>query len=204
MLRSKIGLILSHIFIREGEHHKWEWIEHSIDKHRELYNNFYIVLSGHGVSPPQQIQDKVDACYWKKQIREQDIGQGHPHFCIKAYEICLKNNCEFTLKNRAFDWLEHDNILDCDLFFCSCNTDFSKKWLGDLLIFGKTEKMLDLWSCCPWDYGLRDGLENLHKNMQHSKNEKWIKDNATLLSSQEIGWMTMDDYRGSGPKYWGT
>tara|TARA_B100000929_G_scaffold290630_1_gene285117 strand:+ start:214 stop:825 length:612 start_codon:yes stop_codon:yes gene_type:complete len=202
-MKDRIGLILSHIFVREGEHHKWKWIEHSVDKHRELYDNFYIVLSGHGVLPPQHIQDKVDVCYWEKQIREQDVGQGHPHFCIMGYQACVAAGCGYTLKNRAFDWLEHDEVINCELVFCSNNTDFSRDWLGDLLIFGNTNEMLDLWSCLPWDYDLVDGLENLYKNMKHKWSEDWLQSNANFLSSQQMGWMTMNDFKGRGPKYWG-
>ena len=204
-MNGKIGLVLSHVFVREGEDFKWKWIEHSIDKHRELYNNFYIILSGHGELPPQHIQDKVDVCYWEKRIREQDIGQGHPHFCLMGYQACSAAGCEYTLKNRAFDWLEHDELMliNCELVFCSNNTDFSRNWLGDLLIFGNTEEMLDLWSCLPWDYNLTDGLENLYRNMNHKWDELWLKNNAVFLSSREMGWMTMNDCRGNGPKYWG-
>ena len=202
-MKNKIGLILSHIFVREREEHKWDWIQNSIDKHRQLYDNFYIVLSGHGIEVPEHIKDQLDSIYWEEQIREQDIGQGHPHFCIKGYEACLEANCQYTLKTRGFDWLEHDEVLKNNLVFCSTNTDFSKKQLGDLLIFGDTKDMLDLWSCVPWDYTLIDGLENLYKNMKNKWGESWLQDNAKFLSSQQMGWMTMNDFKGNGPKYWG-
>lgn len=202
-MKNKIGLILSHIFVREGEDHKWEWIENSIDKHRGLYDNFHIVLSGHGEEPPDHIKRKVDAHHWENTIRERDLGQGHPHFCIIGYEICLAAGCEYTLKNRAFDWLEHDKVINNELVFCSTNTDFSRNWLGDLLIFGKTKDMLKLWSCLPWDYGLVDGLENLYRNMNHLNWKDKIKNESKMMSSEEMGWMTMNDFKGNGPKYWG-
>ena len=202
-MKNKVGLILSHFFVREGEGYKWPWVEKSIDKHRELYQDFHIVLSGHGQPPPAYILNKIDDLYWENQIKEIELGKGHPHFSIKGYEACFSAGCEKTLKNVAFNWLEHDKAFDYDLVFCSTNTDFKRKLLGDLLIFGNTGMMLDLWSCRPWDYKLRDGLVNLYHNMTRKwGSELWIKENAKFLSSKELGWITMNDYRGNGPKYW--
>ena len=201
-MSNKIGLVLSHVFVRENEDHKWQWIEHSIDRHKNLHN-FYIILSGHGEEVPKHISDKVDSLYWLPNIREKDIGQGHPHFCIRGYEECLKNNCKFTLKNRAFDWLEHDNILNHDLVFCSTHGDMGKGELQDLLMFGETKSLLELWSCLDWDYSLIDGRANLFRNMKHLWNEDQIN-KIEFFDSERIGWKTMNDFRGSGPKYWGT
>ena len=94
-MNNKIGLVLSHVFVRKNEEHKWAWIEHSIDRHRNLHD-FFIILSGHGEPVPKHIIDKLDGLYWLQDIKEEEIGQGHPHFCIRGYEICLKNNCKFT------------------------------------------------------------------------------------------------------------
>jgi hypothetical protein len=202
-MKNKIGLILSHIFVREGEHHKWEWVERSIDRHRELYDNFYIVLSGHGEQVPSRIENKVDVYYWEHEIREQDIGQGHPHFCIEGYEACIRAGCEYTLKNRAFDWLEHELSISEDMLFCSTNTRLDQEELGDLLMFGKTQKMLDLWSCLPWDYSLRDGTQNLYKNMRHIWGNRQLIEGVKFYSSTELGWKTIYDFKGHGPRYWG-
>ena len=201
---NKIGLVLSHFFVRENEDYKWAWVEKSINEHRKLSKNFYIVLSGHGQSPPSHIKEKIDGLYWEDEIRNIDLGQGHPHFVIKGYETCQTAGCEKTLKTVAFDWLEHEKVFDHDLAFCSTNTNLPKKLLGDLLILGDTDMLLDLWSCRPWNYRLRDGLQNLYQNMLVKwGSDQWIKEHARFLSSKELGWLTMKDYKGPGPKYWG-
>tara|TARA_R100000152_G_C6781573_1_gene216364 strand:+ start:3985 stop:4590 length:606 start_codon:yes stop_codon:yes gene_type:complete len=200
-MKNKIGLVLSHTFVREGEDYKWEWIDNSIGKHRDIYDNFYIVLSGHGVTPPDYIIDKIDACYWDEHIQEKEIGRGHPFFCIKGYEACREAGCKKTLKNRATDWLENDSILDHDLAFCSTNTDLEKGLLGDLLIFGDTKELELLWNGRSWDYDIGCGLPNLYQNAVSIFGLDYF-DKATFLDSKSFGWITPADWRGKAG-YWG-
>lgn len=203
-MKSKIGLILTHFYVNEGENYKWNWIKKTIKNHKKIYNNFHIILSGHGAPPPIKILDKIDTLYWEKKIIQNQIGMGHPFFSIKGYEASVNAGCEYSLKNCAFNWLEHDKILKFKRVFCSTNTNFTKNQLGDLLIFAGSDEMLNLWKCREWDYKLNDGLENLFFNMLTFYGSKEIfKNNTTFLSSRDLGWMTFNDYRGAGPKYWG-
>lgn len=202
-MKNKIGLVLSHVFVRNGEHNKWDWINHSISMHKNLYDNFFIVLSGHGESIPNSIKQQIDTYYWQSEIQEKEIGYGHPTFCIVGYEECIKNGCEYTLKNRAFDWIENDIISTHNRTFCSTNTNFAQKQLGDLFMFGKTNEMLALWKRLPWNYNLTDGLENLYRNMLHLWGTKKFLDETTFFNSYDLGWKTMWDFKGNGPKYWG-
>jgi hypothetical protein len=203
-MKNKIGLILSHCFVKDNEKYKFKWIEKSIDLHKKLYNNFYIVLSGHGLEPPKKILNKIDDLYWKNRIDETQIGMGHPHFVIEAYKMCLNANCDTTLKNLAFSWIENDQILKNKTVFCSRNTDLSKMKLGDLIMYGDTKYFLNLWSCRKWDYSLRTGLENLYYNMiKIYNNVESFKNDVSLFDSKQLGWKTFIDHKGLGPKYWG-
>jgi len=203
-MKNKIGLILSHCFVRHNEKYKFKWIEKSIDLHRKVDKNFYIVLSGHGIHPPNNILDKIDYLYWKDIINESQIGMGHPQFVIEAYKICLKAKCETTLKNFALSWIEHSEILNHQTVFCSRNTNLSNMKLGDLIMYGNTNFFLNLWSCREWDYSLRTGLENLYYNMIKTfNNTENFKKNVTFLDSKKLGWKTFVDHKGLGPKYWG-
>lgn len=201
---NKIGLILTHCFVRKNEKYKFRWIEKSIDLHRKIYKNFYIVLSGHGLKPPKTILDKIDNFYWENDINEIQIGMGHPHFVINAYKICVDAGCETTLKNVAFSWIEHKKILEYKTVFCSRNTDLSKMKLGDLIMYGNTKSFLKLWSCREWDFKLRTGLENLFYNMIETyKDIENFKKIVIFMDSKKLGWKTFIDHKGLGPKYWG-
>lgn len=203
-MTNNIGLLLTHFFVRENEDYKWNWVKKSIILNKKINKNFKIVLSGHGQFPPKKILDLIHGLHWEKEIRENQIGMGHPHFVLKGFKICQELSCKTSLKNRAFDWIEHNKVLNSKLVFCSTNTNFKKKQLGDLIMYGDTKLLFRLWSCNEWDYNLRDGLENLYVNMIKTfKNIDSFEQEVTLLSSKELGWKTFYDYKGKGPKYWG-
>lgn len=203
-MTNNIGLLLTHFFVKENEGYKWNWVKKSIILNKKINKNFQIVLSGHGQFPPKKILDLIHGLHWEKKIRENQIGMGHPHFVLKGFQICKELSCKTTLKKRAFDWIEHDKILNLKLVFCSTNTNFKKKQLSDLIMYGDTNLLIRLWSCNEWDHNLQDGLENLFINMlKIYKDINFFKKEVTLLSSRELGWKTFYDYKGEGPKYWG-
>ena len=39
--------------------------------------------------------------------------------------------------------------------------------------------------------------------MNHLNWKDKIKNESKMMSSEEMGWMTMNDFKGNGPKYWG-
>ena len=64
----KIGLLLSHVYISEGEDFKNEWIKSAIQKYDELDLNFYKVICGHGKRLKQEIASWFDRVYWENEI----------------------------------------------------------------------------------------------------------------------------------------
>jgi len=105
MPNKKIGLVLSHVYVREGERYKFDMINYVIGRMKRL-GNFFVVLSGHGPClPTEQLSKQIDAIYWDGNVREEELGRGHPKFCIKGFEICKQNNIQKVVKLRAFDYL---------------------------------------------------------------------------------------------------
>ena len=83
------GLLLTHFFVEEKDAStKYDWVEKAILKNLELNEKFYIVLSGHGVTPPKNIEALVDEIYWSEEILYEQIGRGHPNFCIEGFKLC--------------------------------------------------------------------------------------------------------------------
>ena len=61
---------------------------------------------------PTSIKEKVDKFYWESSIDDNEIGRGHPKFCIKGYDLLIDNNIELCIKLRASDiTLNTDKII---------------------------------------------------------------------------------------------
>ena len=188
-----IGLLLSHIFVRPNEEYKFQWVQSALKKYLNLEENFFIVLSGHGIEPPKYITDNCNEVFWTTDIKENELGRGHPYFCIKGFELCKLNNCEFTLKNRAYDYIENKDIFKYDLIV-SEQTDMKKNIIGDLFMYGKTDYLLDWWTKNPWDYSL-NGLNNLYKNASEN-----FSNEAVFMNPEQAGWKT---FEGNSKDFWG-
>tara|TARA_R110001592_G_scaffold324471_1_gene604115 strand:+ start:5398 stop:6018 length:621 start_codon:yes stop_codon:yes gene_type:complete len=193
MISKKVGLVLSHVFVREGEDHKFDWIESALIKYNLLDINFFIVLCGHGISPPQKILDMVDKVFWRETIMENQLGRGHPYFSIEGFKICKEASCEMTIKNRAYDYFISKDFLNKNLIV-SEQTSLKEKIIGDLFLYGQTDYLLNWWSNNPWDYST-NGLANLYRNMPED-----FVDSACFLTPKELGWKTFED---DCNLYWG-
>ena len=187
-----IGLVLSHIFVRPNEEYKFDWVYNSVEKYKKLNKNFYIVLCGHGKEPPKDLQNKLNQVFWLKEIKEDELGRGHPYFCIKGFEMCKSAGCEHTLKNRSCDYIENTDIFNQKLVVTE-QTDLNKGIIGDLFMYGKTNYLLDWWTAKEWDY-TTNGLTNLFVNMP-----KDFKEKAVYITPQNLGWKSYEFNQG----YWG-
>jgi len=199
---NKIGLIFSHLHVADNEEYKFDILEANIQYFREFLSNFFIVVSGHGLSIPESIMSKIDGYYWENTIDHEEIGRGHPKFCIKAYNIMVNNNIEKTLKLRASDFIENKTMF-CDMLrlenlAITEQTSTKNRMIGDLLMFGDTKRALQLWNTQPWDYS-KSGLYNLFDNLEKIALEekttakKYLKDNFTYVKPQDIRWYTYEN-----------
>ena len=188
------GLVLSHFYVEpEDADRKYSWIKKAINKNLSLNKKFYIVLCGHGVTPPAEIKELVNEVYWEEDIFPEELGRGHPKFCIEGFKRCLKAGCEFTLKNRAYDYIENIEPLQKSTLITeqSC---LQQQIIGDLLMYGSTQYLFDWWNNSPWDYSL-NGMKNLYNKLP----ENFYRD-LNFISAEEIGWKTYED---DSNDYWG-
>ena len=199
---NKIGLIFSHLHIAENESYKFDILQTNIEYFREFLCNFFIVVSGHGMPLPERILNKIDGYYWENTIDHEEIGRGHPKFCLKAYNIMIDNNIEKTLKLRATDFIGNKQLF-CDMLaneelIFSEQMSMQKRMIGDLLMFGDTKKALDLWSAQPWDYS-KSGLYNLFDNAEKlaiadgMTTYDYLQKNSTYITPEKIEWYTYEN-----------
>ena len=55
MSSNKIGLVLSHIFVRDEEDDKFSWTSKTLKRYKKLDLKFFTGLCGHGIAPPSEI-----------------------------------------------------------------------------------------------------------------------------------------------------
>ncbi len=198
-MKNKIGLILSHLHVRNHEKVKFDILSYVIDHFRAFKKEFFIVVSGHGSLPPQCINDKADYLYWEPLISHNEIGRGHPKFCLKAYEFLKNAGIEKTVKLRWCDLISNEELLhqllEDELLTICEQTSISSRMIGDLLMLGSTEEAYNLWGKRKWDYK-KSGLYNLYDNLELIAGEdvhNWIGGKYYLAHPEEIGWYTLED-----------
>ena len=201
-MTNKIGLVFSHLHVSDGQEYKFDILNENIKYFKDFSSNFFIVVCGHGVPLPEDIIHKIDEYYWENSIDHQEIGRGHPKFCIKGYNIMIDNKIEKTVKLRASDLIQNKELfyelLEKENLVITEQTSTKKRMIGDLLMFGDTKKALELWSAQPWDYS-KSGLYNLYDNLekialeQNIDSKKYLKDNFTYVSPQDIKWYTYEN-----------
>ena len=201
MTSSKVGLLFSHFHVRENEKFKFDILEFNVDYFRSFERDFFIVLSGHGVRPPESLTNKIDKVHWQETIDNSQIGYGHPKFCIEGYKILLDNNIEKTIKLRGTDLIKNQelfyDLIEEDIVLTE-QTCLQRRMIGDLLMIGSTKTMLIFWSIRPWDY-TKSGLFNLFDNVEYIAKlegltvEEFLEKKATFVTPEKIGWYTFDN-----------
>jgi hypothetical protein len=198
----KIGAVLSHLHVRPGEEFKFDMLKYTISHLRGMRSNFFIVLSGHGVSPPREITDQVDEIIWKDTIVNKEIGVGHPWFCIESFKALQLKSIQKLIKLRSCDIILNEDLFeqlinsDSDLILTE-QTCLNKGMIGDLLMMGSTDRVLNLWTALPWDYE-KSGLYNLFDNAGFIASQlgvgvsNYLKNNSKFITPVEINWVTLE------------
>ena len=156
MNSKKIGLVLSHIFVRESENYKFDWVESALDEYKKLDIDFFTVLCGHGLRPPTKLSDKFDNIFWQENIMENQLGTGHPYFSLKGFELCKKASCKMTLKNRAYDYITSKDFFNKRLVIREQTSKTKNYWRLILIrrdrLFVRLVEQKSLGLFCKWSY----------------------------------------------------
>jgi len=171
-------ILLSHVFIRENEHHKLDCIRFAL-QHWKAYNpEAYIIVTGHGLMP--NIVEYCDYLYWPNAIIEKDINVGHPHLVSKGLQHALQKGFNKLLKSRADtihsipNITQHcRNLLGDKKMLVTQQTRIDKPEMGDLFLYGDTELMAKSFDEDNW-YPTKTGITSLAKNfLLHSGETDW-------------------------------
>jgi len=165
-------LILTHVFVNENEAYKFDIIKYVLNFYRNNNENLYIIVGGHGLSLPDDIRKLCDFVEWYPNVIVSEIGKGHPilvnnclkHAKQKGFKVVTKNrlDCIIDIKDfhKHFEQILNEENKKC---LITQQTSFDNYMIGDLLMHGDIDFLINLWDNKQWNYAT-DGLRNLSFN----------------------------------------
>ena len=163
-------ILLTHVFIREGEKDKLESVEFAMKHWRQHNPDAFIIVTGHGVKP--NIESYCNEMIWFPNIIEKEIGKGHPHLVTKGLDIAERKGFEHIVKSRC-DTIHNKkdifsfakSLLQADKkLLVTQQTSLKKQELGDLFLYGSIELMKKIFNVNNW-YPTKSGLNSLANNL---------------------------------------
>ena len=190
-------ILLSHVFIRNGETDKLDKVEFALEHWRKYNPDAYIVVTGHGVKP--NIEQHCDHIIWPSQIIQKDINVGHPHLVSQGLEHIEEKGFENVLKSRCDTVHNIKNIfafaqekLDNKKMLVTQSTSLTQQVLGDLFLFSSVSLMKTIFDVDNW-YPTKTGLTSLANNFLAQCEQTSWKDaclqNLQLIDICKLKWI---------------
>lgn len=192
-------ILLSHVFIHEGETEKVQSVEFALKHWRKHNPDAYIIVTGHG-SPKPNIQNYCNAMLWLTEVLEKEIHKGHPYLVKKGldlakekgFENVLKSRCD-TIHNKKDIFNFAKSLLHSDKkLLVTQQTSLVKQELGDLFLYGSTDLLRDIFNLNNW-YPTKSGLNSLANNFLAQCNEdSWYDaciNNLQLVDIFKLRWL---------------
>ena len=190
-------ILLSHVFIRNGEKDKMDKVEFAL-KHWRKYNpDAHIVVTGHGIQP--NIEKYCDHIIWPNQIIQKDINVGHPHLVSLGLEYIQQKGFEYVLKSRCDTVHNIENIfkfahqqLQDKKMIVTQSTSLDQQVLGDLFLYSSVSLMKKIFDVKNW-YPTKTGLTSLANNFLAQCDQTIWKDaclqNLKLIDICKLKWI---------------
>ena len=149
----KYGFHTSH-----GEKWKIKVFDFCVSHFKKNNPDAMIIITGHGIQPPQEILNKADRVYWSPEIIDGEIGAGHPFLVSEGLKIAKEEGMTHVCKTR----LDTVNLIEDICSFCHnfiiedekevLNTFYSKTHylLMDLFNYGKIETLQKMYDPENW------------------------------------------------------
>jgi hypothetical protein len=193
-------ILLSHVFIRDSQSEKIEFVEFALQHWRQHNPSAYIVVTGHGNKP--DIEKYCDHMYWPSQINEKDINVGHPHLVNVGLAHIMQKGYKNVLKSRADtihaipNIVQHSkNLLENKKLLVTQQTSIDRLEMGDLFLYGNTELMAESFNEDKW-YPTKTGLRSLARIfLELCKQEDWHSACIENLSFVDIFNLRWIDFR---------
>ena len=202
---NKSCILLSHVHVYDNEAYKHDILNFSINYFRKHNPGSYIILTGHGLRPSNDLLTKYDHYEWCDTVDESEIGRGHPKDVSKGLDHAISKGFEYVLKCRADSILAIPGIenyclsilnkesKDLLVSYGTCDTNF---WLGDLVLFSELKLLRKVWNDSQWDY-TTNGLENFGRSLDRELNcnqDPWlsfIRSEVSYRDPDSLKWVDL-------------
>lgn len=191
-------ILLSHVFIREGETEKLQSVEFALKHWRKHNPEAYIIVTGHGSRP--NIDNSCNHVIWQSQIIEKEIHKGHPYLVSQGLDIAEQKGFANVLKSRCDTIHTKDDIFNFaksllhpdKKMLVTQQTSLVKQELGDLFLYGSTALMKKMFNINNW-YPTKSGLNSLANNFMAQCDEDSWRDacvnNLQLVDIFKLRWV---------------
>jgi hypothetical protein len=200
-------ILLSHIHVYPEELFKHDILRFSIKHYKKHNPDVDLLLTGHGVRPPNDILEHCDYVHWEDKVDESEIGRGHPRLVDIGVKHAVEQGYFFMLKNRADSIIVTPKIIEQCIsvlknegrdLLVSYGTCDSNYWLGDLFTFCRPTLLKCAWDSEKWNYGT-NGLENFGRGFYKfinpsNSNISWLdflRENTVYRSPDSLGWVDL-------------
>jgi len=166
-------ILITHQFILKGELYKIELFKFVLEYYRKHNPNSFIILTGHGIKPPEEVLNIADDYFWSENIIEGEINKGHPRLVTIGLKKAKDLGFNYVCKTRLDSIIMIPEILDyCHNILCKSG----KKWINthyytfnyllmDLFNYGETDLLMKLYDPNKWTVNWdKSGLGPVAKN----------------------------------------
>ena len=184
-------LLLSHVWIKEGQEYKKDIIHFSVEHFRKNNDNLYIILTGHGEALHRETLGFCDNVDWRHPLIESEIGKGHPqlvdiglkHAKVAGFQKVLKQRADCIVPQKNVHSF-YDQMMGEDSFLAA---DLGRG-IGALLMYGDINIFFDGWRPEEWDKNV-DGVENFNNFISEDNRNKTMISNASSMK-----WVFLDPH----------
>lgn len=193
-------ILLSHLFVRDGEFDKLDQIHFTLKHYRQHNPDAYIILTGHGLYP-EKAQKYCDHIYWPYQIIENEINVGHPYLVNAGIDHAIRMGFSHIFKCRSDGIILRDNIVEYCIskiqdkkILLTQQTKYDPIHAGDLFMYGDSHFMKKCWNIASWyptDTGLTSFANNIIMVCGSSRNhwKECLHQNAAFVDIFNIKWI---------------
>ena len=199
-------ILLSHVFVRANEQYKHDIISFVVSHYIKNNPNVDIILCGHGLVPPKHITNNLKSLIWETEIRESEIGHGHPHFVNLGLVEAKKLGHHKVLKMRADGILLFaDSLKYCEdivvkektSLLITQMTSIRDGFMGDLFMYGDVDFLIQLWDNDTWwptSTGLISLKRNFSKTVQCDDYATSLKRFVSIRDIFSLKWIDVADH----------
>jgi hypothetical protein len=206
----KSCILITHQFVNSGEEFKIDIFKSVLEYHKKYNPGSFIILTGHGKRPPDEVLQIADYVYWSDVIIEGEINKGFPKLVTiglnKAKELGYNYVCKTRLDSIIMvpELLKicHKKLLKSGKAMINTHYYLYDYLLMDLFNYGPVDLLISLYNpkkwVVPWN---KSGMGPMAKNYLDYFNlelkqpfdpqywEECVLKNTLIMTPKDLKWI---------------